>query len=139
MPTCATQPAWVRSRLQTYCDYLFVVVFSSSCPCPFCLSGPGKSLLATRGGPGVALNSPHQLFHSPSQLKSLGTFGRADLNSSSLSPKQQAKLLLANQAAIVTKESEIRPPGPSYYNPDKAFHAAQDKKTFHLNTASRWM
>lgn len=98
------------------------------------VGGPGKSLLATRGGPGVALSSPAHLLHPPDH----GTFGRSGA-SLPISPAQTAQAQMINAPTLVTKESEIRPPGPSYYNPAQSFHNVQDKKAFHLNTASRWM
>jgi len=96
------------------------------------VGGPGKSLLATRGGPGVALNSPHLLLHPP---PSHGTFGRADNNAPAVAAAASAPL----PDGTVAKESQLRPPGPAFYNPAQAFHHVADRKTFHLNTEHRWM
>jgi hypothetical protein len=101
------------------------------------VGGPGRSLLATRGGPGVALNSPALLMRP----QSIGTFGRAGVQPPAAgtalfdSPLAAAH---ANSPAVV-KDSEIRPPGPAWYNAANAFHSVQDKKAFHLNTSHRWM
>lgn len=97
--------------------------------------GPGASLLATRGGAGVVLNSPARLLHPPS----VTTFGRAGSTTVQPSPAQVAAAAQANIAQMVSKDSLIRPPGPAFYSPEKAFHATHDKKPFHLNASSRWM
>jgi len=117
--------------------------------------GVGKGLLATRGGPGVQLNSPTAVLHPPSY----SSFGRAhsppistslltdSLHASSPSPSAipapgsphspSSKSL--HPSAHVVRESWIKPPGPTYYEPSQAFHATHQKKSFHLNTNQRWM
>jgi len=101
------------------------------------MAGPGRGLLATRGGPGVALNSPAVLLHPPGA--SVGTFGRAGAQWHDPGPAAVAAAALANEPAPLRKESDTVPPGPSFYEAATAFHGAHDRKTFHLNTAHRWM
>lgn len=100
------------------------------------VGGPGRSLLATRGGPGVALSSPALLLRPPIPA---GTFGRA--GAAPPSPPQHGSLGTSapSIASPPGLASEVRPPGPSFYDTTTAFHETRDKKAYHLNTAHRWM
>lgn len=100
--------------------------------------GVGRSLLGTRGGAGIQLNSPTRLKAPDSTSLTMPTTIIAHPSRTVLNAASAPVLGVRTQPTFVTTASHIRPPGPAYYDQSKSISVAE-QRSFHLNSSKRWM